>query len=161
MKKLQLRTLGGALLAIFMLAALAQGVVSAQGGNGGNLVGSWNQQVSLRDCDSGIVFVSFPAMTTFALGGTSQQTAPPAPGSTFLPGHGVWSHQAGGGYSGAFQFFGLNPDGSVATRTIVRSAITLEKDGNSYHSTDTSETLNANGDLLLRACSTTTATRFE
>lgn len=161
MKKLQLNPLGGALLAILMFAALAQVVVSAQGGNERTLVGSWNQQVSLRDCNNGIVYVTFPAMTTFALGGTSQQTAPPEPGSTALPGHGVWSHQSGGGYSGAFQFFILNPDGSLARRTIVRSVIRLGQDGNSYDSTDTAEVLNANGDLLFRACSTTAATRFE
>lgn len=163
MRKQIVKVIGGASLAILMLAVFVQVRVRAQGQNQGEptLVGSWNLQVTLRDCQSGTPFVSFPAMMTYNLGGTTQQTAPPAPGAVFLPGHGVWSHETGGGYSGAFQFFSINPDGSVATKTIVRSAIRLGRDGNSYASTETSETLNANGDLMFRGCSTSTATRFE
>jgi hypothetical protein len=163
MKKQIVKAVGGAFLAILVLAVFAPVRVPAQGQNQNEptLVGSWNVQVTLRDCQSGTPFVSFPAMMTYNQGGTIQQTAPPEPGAVFLPGHGVWSHQTGGGYSGAFQFFSINPNGTVATRTIVRSAISLGRDGNSYASTDTAETLNANGDLLFRACSTSTATRFE
>jgi len=169
MKKQMLKAIGGASLAILMLAVFAQVLVSAQdndnqllrNGNERSLVGSWNLQVTLRDCQTGMEFVSFPAMNTYNQGGTTQQTAPPEPGFTFLPGHGVWSHQTGRRYSGAFQFFILNPDGTLARRTIVRSAISLGRNGNSYTSTDTAEVLNANGDLMFRACSTTTATRFE
>ena len=163
MRKQIVKVIGGASLAILVCAVFAQVRVPAQGQNQNepSLVGSWNLQVTLRDCQSGTPFVGFPAMMTYNLGGTTQQTAPPAPGSVFLPGHGVWSHETGGGYSGAFQFFSINPDGSVATKTIVRSAIRLGRDGNSYTSTETSETLSANGDLLFRGCSTSTATRFE
>jgi hypothetical protein len=162
MKKQTLKALGGASLAILMLAGFTQVWVSAQGKyvNEQGLVGSWNVTVSLRDCETGTVFVSFPAMNTYNQGGTMQQAAVPEPGATALPGHGVWSHQTGRGYSGAFQFFSLNPDGTFG-RVIVRSAISLGQDGDSYTSTDTGEILNANGDLLFRACSTSAAARFE
>ena len=169
MKSTLSKTVGAAALAILMLAVFAQVWVSAQDNdneslrsrNKQGLVGSWNLVVSLRDCETGTVLVSFPAMDTYNQGGTTQQTAIPEPGFTLLPGHGVWSHQTGRRYSGAFQFFILNPDGTLARRTIVRSAISLGRDGNSYTSTDTAEVLNANGDLLFRGCSTTTATRFQ
>jgi len=169
MKSTLSKTIGAAALAILMLAVFAQVWVSAQdndneslrSGNKQGLVGSWNLVVSLRDCETGTVLVSFPAMDTYNQGGTTQQTAIPEPGFTLLPGHGVWSHQTGRRYSGAFQFFILNPDGTLARRAIVRSAISLGRDGNSYTSTDTAEVLNANGDLLFRGCSTTTATRFQ
>lgn len=171
MKKQILKAIGGASLAILMLAVFAQVQVPAQGNNskvspndnGGNeqgLVGSWNLQVTLRDCQSGTPLVTFPAMNTYNQGGTMQQTAIPGPEGTALPGHGAWKHETGRNYSGAFQFFVLNPDGTFG-RVIVRSAITLGLDGNSYTSTDTAEILNANGDLLFRSCSTTTATRFQ
>lgn len=162
MKNQILKAIGGTALAILLLATFAQVPVSAQGqsGNEQGLVGSWNVVVSLRDCETGTVFVSFPAMMTYNQGGTTQQTAIPEPGSTALPGHGVWSHQTGRHYSGAFQFFTLNPDGTFG-RVIVRSAISLGQGGNSYTSTDTAEIFNANGDLLFRSCSTSTATRFE
>jgi hypothetical protein len=175
MKKQILKAIGGASLAILMLAGFAQVWVSAQdksssepvknegqNGNEQGLVGSWNLQATLRDCNSGFPFVTFAAMNTYNQGGTTQQTAVPEPGGpTALAGHGVWNHQTGRSYSGAFQFFSLNPDGTYAGRVIVRSAIRLGRGGNSYTSTDTGEIFNANGDLLFRACSTTTATRFE
>ena len=172
MKNQTLKAIGGTAFAILMLVTFVQMSVSARDGdqetsrnesasNDHKLVGSWNHQVTLRDCQTGTPFVSFPAMVTFNHGGTTQQTAPPEPGGTFLPGHGVWSHRHGRAYSSAFQFFSLNPDGSVARRTIVRGDITLSRDGDSYNSTDTSETFDANGNLLFRACSTTTATRFQ
>lgn len=168
MKSTLSKTIGAAALAILMLAVFAQVWVSAQdndneslrSGNKQGLVGSWNLVVSLRDCETGTVLVSFPAMSTYNQGGTTQQAAIPEPGVTALPGHGVWSHHTGRVYSGAFQAFFLNPDGTFG-RIIVRSAISLGQDGNNYTSTDTAEVLNANGDLLFRACSTTTATRFQ
>ena len=162
MKNQILKAIGGTALAILLLATFAQMRVSAQGqsGNDQGLVGSWNLQVTLRDCDTGNALVSFPAMNTYNQGGTTQQTAVPGPEGPALPGHGVWSHQTGRHYSGAFQFFTLNPDGTFG-RVIVRSAISLGQGGNSYTSTDTAEVLDANGNLLFRACSTTTATRFE
>ena len=163
MNKQILKAIGVASLAMLVLAVLTQVGVSAQDqkGNEQGLVGSWDLQVTLRDCETGMALISFPAMNTYNLGGTTQQTAPPEPFSTFLPGHGVWSHQTANSYSAAFRFFKVNPDGSVATKTIVRSAISLERDGDSYTSTDTAEILNANGALLFRSCSTTAATRFE
>lgn len=172
MKKQILKAIGGASLAILMLAGFAQVWVSAQdndnkllrnenGGNEEGLVGSWNLQVTLRDCNSGFPFVTFPGMNTYNQGGTMQSSAPAEPGTTPLPGHGVWRHQTGRRYSGAFQSFGLNAGGILTGRLIVRSAIRLGPGGDSYTSTDTAEVLNANGDLITRACSTTTATRFE
>jgi len=163
MKKQIVKAIGVASLAMLVLAVLAQGGAFAQvqKGNEQGLVGSWDLEVTLRDCETGTALVSFPAMNTYNQGGTTQQTAPPEPFATFLPGHGVWSHQLGSNFSGAFRFFKVNPDGSVATKTIVRSAISLGRDSQSYTSTDTAEILNANGDLLFRGCSTTTATRFQ
>lgn len=163
MNKQTVKAIGGAAFVILLLVTIAQIGVSAPANGDGErtLVGSWNILVTLRDCQSGVPIVTFPAMETYSQGGTLQQTAPPAPGATFLPGHGVWSHQAGGGYSAAFQFFSITPAGFVDTKTIVRSTISLGPDGKSYNSTETSETFDTNGNLLLSGCSTSTATRFE
>jgi hypothetical protein len=163
MKKQTLKAISVASLAFLLLAVFAQVRVLAQAqhGNEQGLVGSWNVSVTLRDCESGTPLVTFAAMNTYNHGGTTQQTAVPGPEGTALPGHGVWSHQTGRDYLGAFQFFSLNPDGTHAGRVIVRSAISLEQSGDDYTSTDTAEVYNANGDLLFRSCSTSTATRFK
>lgn len=162
MKKQMMKAIGVASVAILMLAVFTQVWVSAQEpkGNDQGLVGSWNLEVTLRDCETGTASFSFPAMSTYNQGGTMQQAAIPGPGVTALGGHGVWSHQTGRGYSGAFQSFGINPDGTFG-RLIVRSAISLGQGGNDYTSTDTAEFLDANGTVVGRACSTTAATRFE
>lgn len=163
MKKQILRTIGGATLAIVALAVFAQvwRPVQAQKVSDQGLVGSWNLQVTLRDCESGVPFVTFLAMNTYNQGGTTQQTAIPEPGATALPGHGVWSHDLGRNYSGAFQFFILNPNPALTSRVVVRSSISLDLGGDSYSSTDAAEILNLAGDVVARACSTSTATRFK
>lgn len=163
MKKQTLKAINVASLAFLLLAAFAQVRVFAQAqhGNEQGLVGSWNVTVTLRDCESGTPLVTFAAMNTYSQGGTMQQTAVPGSGGTALPGHGVWSHQTGRDYFGAFQFFSLNPDGTYAGRVIVRSAISLGQSGDDYTSTDTAEVYNANGDLMFRSCSTSTATRLK
>ena len=157
-----LRAIGGASLAILMLVVLMQGWVTARGQNHPEqgLVGSWNLQVTLRDCQTDAPIVTFPAMNTYNQGGTTQQTAIPGPEGPALPGHGTWKHQTGRIYSGAFQFFQLNPDGTFS-RVVVRSAINLGKSGDEYTSIDTAEIFDASGNVTDTACSTTTATRFE
>jgi hypothetical protein len=163
MKEHILKALGGATVVVVILAVIAQVWASAQGNDRQNdqgLVGSWNLEVTLRDCDSGFPFVTFPAMNTYNQGGTTQQTALPPPGSGPLPGHGVWSHTTGRNYSGAFQFFALNSDPALNARVIVRSNISLDRGGDSYTSTDTAEIYALDGTLVNRSCSTTTATRF-
>jgi hypothetical protein len=163
MKKQILRMVGGATLSIVALGVFAQlwVPVQAQKGSDQGLVGSWDLQVTLRDCDSGVPFVTFPAMNTYNLGGTTQQTAVPDPGMTALPGHGAWSHEIGRSYSGAFQFFILNPNPALTTRVIVRSSISLDLSGDNYTSTDAAQILNLAGEVVGRGCSTSTATRFK
>jgi hypothetical protein len=163
MKRQALKAFGGVALAILLLPVFAQVRMSAQAQNGNEqgLVGSWNVTVTLRDCETGTPFVSFQAMNTYNQGSTMQQTAVPGPEGTALPGHGVWSHQTGRNYSGAFQFFRLNPDGTYAGRVVVRSAISLGPSGDTYTSTDVADILDANGNLLFRSCSTSSATRFQ
>jgi hypothetical protein len=161
MKKRILKTIGGATLAILALVVFTEVWASAQKANDQGVSGSWDLQVTIRDCDSGFPFVTFPAINTYNQGGTMQQTAIPEPGATVLPGHGVWRHDIGRNYSGAFRFLILNPDPALVRRVTVRSAISLALDGNSYTSTDAAEIRYLNGDLVETACSTTVGTRFE
>jgi hypothetical protein len=163
MKKRILKAVGGAALAIVMLAVFAQVWVSAQGQNGNEptLVGSWDVQVTIRDCQSGTPFFSFPAMMTYSQGGTMQETDLGGPGLVRLPGHGVWERQNGRQYSAAFRFLNFNPDRTFAGTNVIRSAISLSQSGNEYTSTGTVEILDANGNVIGSGCATETATRFE
>ncbi|MGB7070020.1 MAG: hypothetical protein WBD22_11050 [Pyrinomonadaceae bacterium] len=162
MKKQILRTIGGAAIAILVLTIFAQIWVSAQEQNGKEptLVGSWDVEVTIRDCGTGTPFFSFPAMITYNQGGTMQESDLGAPGITRLNGHGVWERQTGRQYSAAFRWLNFNPDRTFAGTNVARSAISLGHDGNTYTSTDTGE-LHIGGQVIPLGCGTQTATRFE
>ena len=181
MKKTFLKIIGGAALAILMVAMFAQVWVSAQNGSNEKqneeqneeqtdgefvpprmrtLEGSWSVQVTIRNCEMGAAVATFPAMSTFMQGGTMQEFSA---GSSFLrgPGHGVWSHERGRRYSFAFQFFRFNADGTYAGLTRARRQVDLGLSRNSYTATAAIEVFNPAGVLVATACGTETATRFE
>ena len=163
MKTKALKTISGVSLAIVMLAVFAQVRVPAQGqsGNPQGLIGSWIVQVTIRDCQSGTPFFGFPAMITYNQGGTMQETDLGDPSLLRLAGYGVWERQSGQQYSATFQFLNFNLDRSPAGKNVVRSAITLGPTGNEYQSTDTAEIFDTAGNLIVRGCSTTAATRIQ
>jgi hypothetical protein len=163
MTKQMLKAIGGASLAILVLAvfALLRVPAHAQNGNEKGLVGSWDVQVSIRDCETGTVFFGFPAMITYNQDGTMQEIDLGDPALTRMGGHGVWERQNGRQYSSAFRFLNFDTNRILAGKNVVRSAISLEQGGDSYTSTDTVEILDANGEVINRACGTSTATRFE
>ncbi len=180
MKNTFLKTVGATALAILMAAMFTQTLVfaqdnnnernsdkqtqedsSAQRDNERRLEGSWNIQVTRRDCQTGAALVSFPTMSTFMQGGTMQDygiaMAPTGRG----PGHGVWNHGSGRRYSNALQFFLFGADGTNTGRQIIRRQIELSRSGNAYTATGAVEVFNTGGTVIANICTTETGTRFE
>lgn len=183
MKKTILKTIGGAALAILMLAIFAQVWVSAQDSNSevqsdgkiqGNslgrradtqdLEGSWDVQVTIRNCQTGAVLRAFPAMNTYMRGGTLHEFGI---GSGLLrgPGHGTWIFQSEeyltNRYSSSFQFFRFNADGTYAGKQINRRQIDVNRYESGFTATSTTEIFNASGVLIATGCATETGRRFE
>jgi hypothetical protein len=163
MKKQILKAIGGAALVILMLAVFAQVWVSAQvqNVNEQGLIGSWDVTVTARDCESGTPLFSFLAVQTYNQGGTMEASNLGAPGIVSLDGHGVWNHIKGRQYSVAFRVLKYNLDGTFAGKDVIRDVISLDLGSDTYTSTGGVEILDPNGNLILRGCATTTATRFE
>jgi hypothetical protein len=163
MKKQILKTIGGVSLVFVILAVFAQFWVSGQvqNVNEQGLIGSWDVTVTARDCESGTPLFSFIAVQTYNQGGTMQASNLGAPGILYLDGHGVWEHIKGRQYSVAFRVFKFNPDGSFAGKDVIRDVISLDLGSDTYTSTGGVDILDPNGNLILRGCATTTATRFE
>lgn len=174
MKNTFWKTIGAAALAILMAAVFAQILVSAQKGgqaseddwtrrrNGSRgLEGSWNTQVTIRNCQTGAAIATFPAMNTFMSGGTLQETGARTSPALRAPGHGVWSFGNGHTFSSSFQFFRFNPDGTYAGIQRVRRQIEVSRDGSSFNASATIEIFDPNGVLLTTGCASETATRFE
>lgn len=165
MSKQLWKTIGGAATGVLIVALVMQVWVSAQVQDGGEqgLIGSWDVQVTARDCATGdpLPFLpTFAAVQTYHHGGTMLASNLGSPGVIGLEGHGVWEHGKGRQYAIAFRVLKFNPDGTFAGRDVIRDVISLGLDGNTYTSTGTVEVLAPNGDLIVRGCATTTATRF-
>ena len=159
MKNTFLKTIGGTMLAILRLAMFAQISASAQVISG--LEGVWNVQVTRRDCQTGAVIGTGPAILTFVSGGTMHDFGTGRSPSTRSPGYGVWSNISNGQYTDAFQFFIYHSDGTFGGRQVVREQIQLSSDGNSLTNSAATQILDVNGNVTSTRCSTATGTRFQ
>lgn len=153
MKKITLFTLTAlsALALSFTPAALA-------GSGADALVGLWDSQVTLTDCN-GHTLVSFEAHEMFHAGGTLTSTDNTPPGRQG-PGFGTWKRAGRTTFTAPFQFFNFNADGTFSGTQKIARTITVAADGNSYTSEVNFGSYDPNGNLLFSGCGTETATRI-
>ena len=150
------------LMALLTCASLATSVRAASSSPenaAGRLIGVWDSQVTLTNCQ-GITVAMFEAFIEFQRGGTltSVDNTPP---TGHGPGLGTWQSLGGGSYSAPFQLFRFNTDGTFAGINRITRTIQLAADRNSYTSVVSVEIFDANGNLIGTACGTEVATRFE
>lgn len=160
MKKTFLSTTGAVALAISILTTFAQASGAGQAG-GGRLAGTWDVQVTLRDCQSGAEIRTFKSLTTFMSGGTLLDSTSGIPQALKTPGHGVWGHVGEQAYRFSFQSFSFDQAGNFTGWTKIAHEANLNSKGDAYTSAGTAEVYGPGGNLLFTGCSTTTATRFE
>jgi len=160
-------------MALALGAALAMGtgpVTKADDPHGASpapLEGTWRVQVSTHDCTSGALLLSFPAMLTFARGGTmTGTTAAPVfkPGQR-SPDHGVW-RQIGRrqfrAVSEAFILFDSPPPPLPLVKGVQRITQSIQVDGGSQFSSDADvEFFDSAGTVVANLCATAVGTRFE
>lgn len=147
------------LLTILMIGQVD--MYAQDGGRGARaLEGSWSVHTTIRNCQTGTPFASFAKIVTFMQGGTLQEDSVGAAPLSRTSGHGVWKSEGSGNFSYAVQFFRFNADGTYGTLT--RARWQVETAGrNNYEATAAIEVFNPSGGLILTACATETAVRFE
>ncbi len=166
MKNNIVKIFGGMILAILVIStftflAFAQNDSKSQNG-GGRLEGTWDVQVTVRNCQTGAAIrPAFPTLVTYMSGGTLIASESAVPQSSHTPGHGVWSHTSGNNYSSKFKAFNFNANGNFSGWTIISNEIALDSTADESASTGAVEIYASNGVLIFTGCSTTTATRFE
>ncbi len=179
MKVTFLKNAGAAALAILLMAMFAPVGVSAQEKNeeqqsdkqtqaenspernrSERLVGTWEEQVTIRNCQTGAAIRTFASTTTFMSGGTLLDSTSGIPQALKAPGQGVWSYAGGSTYLFKFKVFNFDAGGNFTGWQIVRQQLQLNHQADQAESAGTSEIYAPNGTLLLTGCSTTTATRF-
>ena len=160
MRNIFLKALGGIALVIGLSAMFTPAWVSGQDG-GGRLAGTWDVQVTIRNCQTGAEIRSFASLTMFMFGGTMIDSTSGIPQALKTPGQGVWSHASGDTYRFSFKSFSFDAAGNVTGWTKIIHEAELDSNGNQYSSAGTAEFYAPNGTLITTGCSTTNATRFE
>ncbi len=169
MKRNFVKIIGGTVLAFMVISTLTFGLVFAQDesiserseSRGDRLEGTWDAQVTIRNCQTGAAIRTFASVGTFMSGGTMLDSTSGIPQSLKTPGHGVWSHAGGNTYRFKFKSFSFDANGNFTGWTIINHEANLSRRTDEYESAGTAEVYAPNGNLLFTGCSTTTATRFE
>ncbi|MBK7708253.1 MAG: hypothetical protein IPJ30_21500 [Acidobacteria bacterium] len=131
MKNTILRTIGTTALTVLMLTAFTQISVFAQDGDdqdqnlrqkqeskstrrrgGRRLIGTWDVQVTLRNCQTGAAIRTFSSVTTFMAGGTMIDSTSGIPQALKTPGQGSRCHIEGNTYRFKFKSFNFDAAGS-------------------------------------------------
>jgi len=170
MKRNFVEMIGGRVLALMVISALTFGLAFAQDesisegseSRGDRLTGTWDAQVTIRNCQTGAAIRTFASIGTFMSGGTMLDSTSGIPQSLKTPGHGVWSDLGGNLYQFKFKSFSFDASGNSTGWTIIKhDAYLTNSTGDEYQSAGTAEIYAPNGNLIATGCSTTTAKRFE
>ena len=145
-----------------MLAAiLSIGCYAQDRATSGRLVGTWDAQVTLRECGTGNAIRSFASVASFNQGGTTIGSTSGMPQSGRTPEHGVWRHVKSNKYLFRFKSFNFDASGVAVSYGIVTHTIELDDSANNYISYGTAEFFLMNGTKVGEGCSDAIGTRFE
>jgi hypothetical protein len=171
MKNNIVKIIGGTILALAVISALTFNSAFAQdqskdgaSQNGSHeLVGTWDAQVRIFNCQNNQTIRTFASIGTFMSGGTSIGSTAGIPQALRTPEHGVWSHLRAKTFRFKFKSFSFDAGGNFTGWSIVTHTVQMNAGGDSYTSAGTAEFFDQNGNptFPFTGCSSTTATRFE
>jgi hypothetical protein len=157
---------GRAALVLAGILVLGSGLLTVRApaqdnGSHSGLEGAWRLQVTVRDCQTGQALRTFPALFTFAKGGTLTVTTAGQLPSLSTPGLGVWRHTDGHTYSAVSEAFVFSPAGAWTQTHRLTRVIEVGNDAREFTDTVALQILDTNGNLIVTGCATSVATRFE
>jgi hypothetical protein len=127
----------------------------------GKIVGTWLDEITAYDCETGVQIASFPALTSFAQGGTLS-SAPGAPGpAQRSPGLGTWQKVGGRTFKWLSLTFLFSPTGFLSGTQKVTGTWEVQDDPDELAGTSVSETFDTSGTLLATVCATVAARRVK
>ena len=120
--------------------------------------GTFQSDVTIRDCTTGVTTMTFRGLTAFHQGGTatSDNNTPPSGKGLAI---GTWKKSAVGTYNASFRFFIVLPTTAIGQQRFQR-AITLSADGNAITSTISAQLLDPVGNVLATICGSETGVRY-
>ncbi len=120
--------------------------------------GTFQSEVTIRDCMTGVAVTTFRGSTAFHQGGTATADNNMAPSSKSVA-LGTWKKTATGSYTISLRFFRVLTNGSIGQQRLQRS-ITLSADGNTLTSTLSAQILDPTDNIIQTICGVETGTRF-
>ena len=158
MKKISLKAISVAALAIVLMLVAAQIPASGQG-KARKIEGTWRTQGTVVNCQTGAVIRTFVGLNTFMHGGSMFTTGATNPALTST-GYGVWEHAGGMSFTNTVVAFRFNADGTYAGTQKVTRQIELDGSGDEFTSTNSLEIADTAGGVTATACSTETGNRL-
>jgi hypothetical protein len=125
------------------------------------LAGTWRAQLTVRDCKTGVVLRTFPAMFAFAKGGTLTVTTAGQLPSQSTAGLGVWRHTDGDRYSAVSEAFLFSLAGVWTGTQRLTRAIEIDNDADAFTDAVRLEILDTNRKVIVTGCATTVGRRFK
>jgi len=148
-------------LALAVSLALATGAAVAQQPPAGaeGITGTWNHQLTIRNCATGAAIVQSSSTSSYLEGGVYIEVSPVPNPALRTAGIGVWKYVGNQKYEMAMKYFRYNADGSFAGKTIVESNITHLTD-DSLSQVAVVRIFNPAGSQVASGCATLTSVRF-
>ena len=169
MKKRVFKTTAFVVLATMLALTVAQGLAPAQElnlenaehSNGNKAIeGTWQVQVTIRNCLSGDPIATFPSLVTYGGGGRVIATTSSISPALNSPGQGFWEYVGDQHYTGGYMFFRFNASGTFIGTQKIAQEIEYDRALDQLNITATFEVLDPNGNVVGTGCVTAVGTRF-
>jgi hypothetical protein len=128
---------------------------------------TWRVQITIRDCQTGAALGNpFPALITFARGGTLTSADTRLSPGVRSPGLGVWRHTGGHAYSAVTEAFLFSPAGVWIGTQRITQVIEIGEDPDEFNANASTEFLDPSGNPIpgfppSTVCSTSVGHRME
>jgi hypothetical protein len=141
------------------LTATAQSVIA---GSTNGLEGTWRLLVTVRDCITGQPLrPTFPAVFSFAQGGTATVITAGQLPSLFTPQLGVWRHTQGHNYTAVGDAFVFSTAGAWIQTNRFTRAIQVSVEGDSFIDQIALQIFDTNGNQIVAGCGTSVGSRMK
>lgn len=145
----------------FMFAAGASAQAEDTQAEARTIEGTWRVQITLRDCTSGQPLRSpFPALASFARGGTITTADGGLSPASRTTGLGVWWHSTRGTYAAVTEAFLFAPTGVNTGTQRITQDIEFDPYEDTFQATVNSTILDTQGNVVAVGCATSVGRRL-
>ncbi len=146
--------------AVAIITTTASLTYAQQNTGGGRLSGTWDANVTIRNCATGDAIRSFASIGTFIDGGTFIGSTSGLAQALRTPEHGVWRHVNSNLYLMRFKTFNFDAAGNAVGYQVVTHSLSLNKQADEYFSEGTVQFYMLDGTPTMQGCSDAAGTRF-